>query len=228
VGFATVRSRVASAVVVAGLAGFLGFHGAAAVAYPGGTVCDASAPRYQVWGNFVCDVTQPRTSRGTDNGRSARLATAAFVFIGIAFVPFWWLRGALVGRWPGGVVSALGVLSAAATVALARVPSARWPLLHVATVFSATVPGLVAAVVGAVGLLRRGHRAAGLLGTAALLAGLGDAVGYARAVEAGIHCTPYLPVLQKAAAIALLAWMLTVAAIAARRSEVKTPAESRR
>src|SRR4051794_34863446 len=156
-----VRPRVAAAVIIAGVAAFLAFHVAAAALYPGGTFCDARAPHYEVWGNYVCDVTQPRTPAGADNARAAQLATLAFAAIAVAFVPFWWRVGAMIAPTPLGsaerslrgrarepsqgsrrigprsrpAVRALGVLSAAATFVVARVPSARWPWLHVTAVF---------------------------------------------------------------------------------------------
>jgi hypothetical protein len=214
---ATLRIRIASALVLAGLAAFVGLHVAGAIAYPGGTFCDAQAQRYQVLGNFVCDLTQPRNPRGQDNAVSARLAAAAFAGIAFAFVPFWWLLGGLLGRWPGRMVRALGVISAAATIALARTPSARWPRLHVALVFTAAIPGLLAAIMGGVGLLRARRIAVGVLGVASLLAGFADAAGYGYAVAQGAHCTPFLAPLQKVAALGLVAWMIAVAAPGLRR-----------
>src|SRR5215831_15351879 len=95
---AGLSTRSAALLVIAGLAVFVVLHAASAVIYPGGTFCDASAPRYRFWGNYVCDLTQPRSQLGVDNTRAARLATASFAAMAVAFVPFWWLLGALVGR----------------------------------------------------------------------------------------------------------------------------------
>jgi hypothetical protein len=96
------------------------------------------------------------------------------------YLRFWWLLGGLVVGRAKRAVRILGILSASATLVVARVPSARWPLLHVAAVFTGSLPGLAAAVVGALALWRTGQRAAALLGTATLLAGALNAVGDAR------------------------------------------------
>jgi hypothetical protein len=211
------RTRIASVLVLVGLGAFLALHVAGAIAYPGGTFCDEQATRYQVMGNFVCDLTQPRTLRGADNAVSARLATAAFAFLAVAFAPFWWLVGGLLGRWSGRLVRVLGVVSALATIILARTPSGRWPLLHVTMVFTASIPGLVAAIAGSIGLLRARRIGVGLLGAATLLAGFADAAAYGHAVAAGVHCTPYLAPLQKVAAFGMLAWMILIATDGLRR-----------
>lgn len=212
------RSQVACAVVLASLAAFLGLQIAAAAAYPGGTFCDAHVRRYLFWGNYVCDVMQPRAPDGAANAGAALLGTLSFAAIAVGFVPFWWLVGALVGRGAGVAVRILGVLSAAATFVVARVPSGRWPLLHVGAVFTAAIPGLAAAVIGAVALLRAGRRLAGALGIVTLSVAAVNAAGYGRAVLHGVRCNPSLPVVQKLAALALLAWMTTVAVQGARRA----------
>jgi hypothetical protein len=225
---AAARFPVPSLLVAAGLVAFLALHVASAVAYPGGTSCNAGAVRYEVLGNFFCDLASPLTPLGLDNTVSARLATAAFVCVAMAMAPFWWLVGRLVGRWPGRIVFGLGALSAVATIGLGGLPSARWPMAHYLTVFAASLPGLAAAIVGAIGLLVAGRRGAGLAGLAVLILGAIDAAGYAHAVAAGIHCAPALPVLQKAAAAGLVAWMAAVAAIGARRpAPPPSPARAR-
>jgi hypothetical protein len=214
------RISAARAVVLAGVLGFVALVGAAATRYPGGTYCDPRAPRYQLWGNYVCDLTQPTTPGGRDNTASVPRARAAFVVIALGMAPFWWLVGGLAGGRIGIVVRLFGPLSAAATIAVALAPSRRWPWLHVTTVFTASIPGLVAAVSGVVGLLiatrgspSRGLRLAAVLGTVTMLLAFVDAAGYGYVVAAGISCTPWLPAVQRLASLALLAWMVTVALI---------------
>jgi len=211
-GRAASSSRIASALIVSGVFAFLALQIAAAAAYPGGTFCDATAPRYQFWGNYVCDVMQPRSQAGVENALAVPLGTASFVAVAMAFVPFWWLVGGLVGRGLGWAVRVAGMISACATIVVALVPSGRWPLLHVAAVFAAAIPGLAAAVVGAIALWRAGRRGLGALGLLTLVAGAVDAAGYARAVLHGTRCNPALPGVQKIAALALVAWMVAVAA----------------
>ncbi|HVR64032.1 MAG TPA: hypothetical protein VMU50_19160 [Polyangia bacterium] len=204
-------SPIARLVIAAGLAAFLGLHVTAAVLYRGGTFCDAAAPRYQIWGNYVCDLTQPRTPAGADNRPAAELATWAFAAIAFAFLPFWWRVGAWLPAGARRLVRIAGPVSAVGTFVVARLPSARWPWFHVSAVFAATIPGLVAAGISVVGLLRARRWSLGVPGAATLIFAAADAVGYARAVTAGSRCNPALPVLQKLAALALVIWMMAIA-----------------
>jgi hypothetical protein len=208
---ASPAARFARLAIVAGLVAFLGLHVAAAVGYRGGTFCDATAPRYEVWGNYVCDLIQPRSPGGADNRAVARLAIWAFLANALAFLPFWWRVSALCGPRARWLVRVTGTVSAIGILVVAQLPSARWPWFHIGAVFSATIPGLVAAAASVVGLLRARRWVAGLPGLATLAFAAADAVGYGRAVAAGSRCNPALPVLQKLAAMALVIWMVTVA-----------------
>lgn len=197
-----------------GLAGFLLLMVLAARAYPGGTYCEPAATAYRFWGNYFCDLTGLLTHRGEDNTRSAGLAAAAFVSFALAAGPFFWLLGGLSG-WPRSVRT-LGLVAALGTVVLAWVPSRAGATVHATAVFSATIPGLVAAGLGMVGTLRARAgpalaRASGCFGVATFAAGLANAAGYAQAVATSTGCVPWLPVLQKLTGIFLVSWMLLVA-----------------
>jgi hypothetical protein len=210
--------RLAALWLAVALGGFVLLTGLAALAYPGGTYCEPGATSYRFWGNYFCDLTAHVTRRGEDNARSAALADAAFASFALASAPFFWLLARLSARR---AVRVFGLVSAAATVALAWVPSRSGATLHAAAVFSATIPGLVAATLGVLGLLREGSRvrplrSAAWLGALTLAAGFADAAGYAYALGAHAACLPWLPALQKVAALALVAWMFAVAAIASR------------
>ena len=215
------RIPPANALVLAGVFSFLVLAGGAAARYPGGTYCDPGAWRYQLWGNYICDLTQPTTPAGGDNARAAPLATGAFVGIAAGLAPFWWLVAGLVGGRLGWAVRRFGLLAAVATIVVALAPSRRWPSLHVTAVFTAAIPGLVAAVSGVVGLLRaargspwRGLRLAAALGTVTMIAAFVDAVGYAYITASHVGCAPWVPAVQRVATLALLGWMVVVALIA--------------
>jgi hypothetical protein len=212
-------SELMAALVLAGLFGFVGLTARAALAYSGGTYCEPDATSYRFWGNFFCDLTAPVTRRGIDNAPAAALATAAFAAFALAVGPFFWLLGGLVRR--ARLVRSLGLLSALATAALAWLPASAGTTLHALAVFSATIPGLVAAGAGVQGLLRRaspvrGLRATALLGAATLIAGFADAAGYCYALTSPGGCLPWLPALQKVVGLLLIAWMLAVSAQAAK------------
>jgi hypothetical protein len=220
-------TRAAGALLVAGLAGFVVLTALAAHAYPGGTYCEPDATSYRFWGNFFCDLTATVTGRGADNTRSAAFAEAAFASFAVAAAPFFWLLGRLSARR---TVRFFGAVSAAATAALAWLPSRSDPNLHATFVFGATIPGLLAAGFGVDGLLRRragasGLRRVGLLGILTFAAGLLDAAGYTYALVTHARCVPWLPALQKIVALFLLAWMLGVAAVSAARTRSRADGE---
>jgi uncharacterized membrane protein len=204
--------------VFAGLALFVLFSGLAAAAYPGGTFCDPDAERYSFWGNFFCDLTQPVTQRGADNARARLLARASFFCFSLALAPFFWVLGGLLSPRVGRAVRVAGLVSAFGTNVVAWLPSAASPLLHQSAVFAATLPGLVAVLLGVSGLLSRADlRACGVLGAVALLLGAADAAYYAYAIAVpGCHAA--LPALQKLAALCLMAWMVWIARLGRARA----------
>jgi len=207
-------ARSCSVAIVVGLLAFVVLTALAAAGYSGGTYCEPDADRYRFWGNFFCDLTGERTRRGFDNAHVAALANAGFLGFSLALGPFFWLLGALAAPRRGRWIRVLGITSAVATNAIAWAPSIDWPALHTATVFAATTPALIAAALGVAGLLSANVRLRriGAIGAITLTAGLGDALGYACAVATHAACLPWLPALQKLAALALLGWMGSVAA----------------
>jgi hypothetical protein len=211
------RSRALSAVVLAGLAGFLLLATLGARAYPGGTYCEPDAGAYRFWGNFFCDLTSEVTRRGEDNARGASLTHAAFTAFAVALAPFWWLVGALSSPRAGMLVRLLGVPSAVAVAALAWLPSTWSPRLHTTMVLVAAVPGLAAATLAAVALLVGPQRALGWLGVVTLVLGALNTGGYVWAVAHSVACLPWLPAVQKLTGIGLVAWMTSVALISLRR-----------
>lgn len=218
-------ARVAPALILVGVSSFLVLTALAAAAYPGGTFCDANAPGYEFWGNFFCDLTQPVTQRGVDNARARSLAQASFVCFSLALVPFWWVHGALLGGRLGGTVRVFGLLSAAGTNLIAWLPSVVSPLLHEVSVFAATIPGLLATLLGVTGAFARGNagesrssplRLSAWLGALSLALGSADAAYYAYAIAVP-GCHVFLPALQKLAALSVIGWMGTVARVGAAR-----------
>lgn len=212
--------RLLATLSLVALAAFLVLMALAAAAYPGGTYCEPTADRYRFWGNFFCDLTAAVTGRGEDNSRSAALAEAAFVCFALAAGPFF----ALLGRMSGQprLVGGLGSVSATATAVLAWLPSRAGPTLHAVAVFSATIPGLVAAALGAYGLCSRTLparlRMPAYLGLATLGAGLADAAGFGYALATHAGCLAWLPALQKVVALLLVGWMGSIALVAARET----------
>jgi hypothetical protein len=209
--------RLLGALVLCGLAGFVFLMARAALAYPGGTYCEPALAEHSFWGNFFCDLTSEVTRRGEDNQRAGASARAGFVCFALALAPFFWLMGPMVRRRARHLVRGLGVLSATATILLAWMPSILSPVFHTSLVFTAAIPGLVAATVAVVGLAKNGFRTVAALGALGLAFGFANAAGYAWAVVHRAACTPWLPAVQKLAAIFLCGWMAAVAVGALRR-----------
>jgi hypothetical protein len=207
------RSRALSAIVLAGLAAFILLATLGASAYPGFTYCEPDAGAYRFWGNFFCDVTSDITRRGEDNARGAALTRAAFGVLALALGPFWWLLGALSSPRAGAAIRLLGLPSACAVAVLAWLPSTWSPRVHTAMVLVAAVPGLAAATLGVVALLVGRHTALGWLGVGTLVLGAVNTGGYVWSVVHAVACLPWLPVVQKLAAIGLVLWVAGVAVL---------------
>jgi len=210
---ATARiDRALGGLVLVSLALFALFNLRAAALYPGGTWCEPDAVGHRFWGNFFCDLTAETTGRGADNSRSAASARASFVCFALGLAPFFWLAGSAMGRVSGRAVRALGLVSAAATVALSFLPSVNGPALHTTMVFAAAIPGLVAGALAVIGFVRSAQLTAGVLGALAFASGAANAIGYAWAVAERAGCVAWLPVVQKLTAVFLVGFMAVVAA----------------
>jgi hypothetical protein len=211
--------RVASRLVLGLVAAFLALEIAAMALYPGGTWLDRSTIGYDFFRNFFCDLTAPRALNDQANP-GAPLGTAAIVLMGLALAPFWFLVThrlrahrpfSLTMRW-------LGFASAAAVVAVPLLPSQRYGLLHAAVIFVAGAPGLLAAVLATIGLLRtKGARLSGGVAALTLLLAAIDGALYTCHVVSGEEIrSALLPTLQKLAAMALVAWMVATGVEASR------------
>jgi hypothetical protein len=205
--------------------------------YPGGTWWDRSAPGHSFWRNFLCDLEWTVALDGTPNPIGSRLAQAAMLVLILGLVPFWWIvptfffrPGSEIAR-PGSIsplgraVRAAGLMSVAGMIAVALMPSDRFGTLHGVAVIVAGLPGLSAAVLTVVGLLRGGRAArfAAAIGAAMLGFAILDFVLYAWTMAHGGPGPLVLPAAQKCALLLLLAWMLAIARLGLARA---TPARA--
>lgn len=201
----------------AGVIGFVALLAAAMAFYPGGTWLDRGEPGHHFWRNFFCDLTQPVALNGAPNPIGSALGQAAMLALAAAFVPFWILIPPLFPEEKvlGAVTRTLGLISAAGLVAVPLTPSLKLGASHMIAVFVASIPGILAAVLAAIGLRRVRqirHIATGTLVLAAL-----DAALYLGTVISGGPIPAALPALQKLAALGLVTWMASVAAASRRR-----------
>lgn len=142
--------------VVATAAAFVVFIVLAMQAYPGGTSWDRSSRGHDFWLNYLCDLARPTALNGVPNPIGSTLAQTAMVVLALGLVPWWWLLARLAPsqRRSGIVVRALGVIAALGIFAVVLLPGDRFGALHGFACVAAGVPGLAAALVAVVALLR--------------------------------------------------------------------------
>jgi hypothetical protein len=201
--------------------------------YPGGTWWDATTVGYRFWENYLCDLEWHVALNGQDNTAGSHLAKAAMLVLLAGLAAFWLIVAKLFGErnrqdarapkenFPGSLASwrflfsvpTLGLASVGGTVAVALMPSDRFPVLHGLMVIVAGVPGLAAAALATRGLLRPGSGwpAGGRVGGALFAVALVDLALYTVHWAAGDNATPLLPAIQKVGLFLLLAWMSGVA-----------------
>jgi len=211
------HSRVLALVVLWGLCAFLVLASLGALAYPGGTYCEPEAEAYRFWGNFFCDVSGDFTRRREQNVAGALFTRAAFASFAVALGPCFWLVGGMGSRRLGRAVRSFGATAAAATAVLAWLPSVSSAELHTVVALVAAIPGLLAMTLGTVALFPARRFGLAWLGVATLGAGALNTAGYVWAVRHLVACLPWLPAVQKVAAMMLVLWMTGVALASLRR-----------
>jgi hypothetical protein len=225
--------RALAAAVVTSVVGFVGLEASAMWLYPGGTWWDPTTVGYRFWQNYLCDLEWHVGLNGQDNTAGSRLAKAAMLLLLAGLAAFWLIVPSLFGEgeppgrqgarrifsWRLGGLAALlsvpflGLASVAGAVAVALMPSDRFPVLHGLMVIVAGVPGLAAAALSTRRLLARGGLwpAGGWLGAALFAVALADLALYTAHWAAGDNAAPVLPAIQKVGLFLLLGWMNGVA-----------------
>ncbi len=198
---------------------------AAAALYPGGTWLHRQRIGHDLWGNFVCDLTQPVALNGRPNALGARFGAAALLTFTVALTLVWQhfaalLQGPAARR--GRFIAAAGTLGCAALVAVPCTPSLRFGRVHAAVVLTAVAASLAALGAATVALLRHlppdtstapRRTLARALSVALVLAVLIDAGLYAYSLAPGGRIVPLLPALQRVATALSLGWMLAVVSL---------------
>lgn len=204
-------NRQIGASVLASIACFLALYGIAIVLYPGGTWFDRHAAGYDLWRNFVCDLTQPIALDGRPNpgalfGKASMLAFDA----GLSLSFLGTLR--LGSPSPGfaRVIRLLSLVSFVGIAAVPLLPSLVFGALHSVAVLCGATAGLFAGGF-CIAVQRRGHRRIATLGVVMFAAAFVDAGIYAWSVAA--VATPLaLPVIQRLALVLILAWLIAIGA----------------
>lgn len=191
----------------AGVAAFAALTAVAMARYPGGDSFGGRLDHHSMTRNYFCDLTAAVAPGGEPND-ARRWAQAAMISLFFGLLAFWSARRARattrLERWSGG----LGVVSAvvALLVPLGR-PTLGGADLHGAITLAAGVPGLVAAGTAVVASVLARRRLDAWLGALTLALGGVTAAIYVHFLATG--ATPRaLPLAQKLAALALVAWLV--------------------
>ncbi len=184
--------------------------------YPGGNLSDPTAPGFDFWRNYFCDLIQPVAKNGADNGAAMIQARIAMVLTGVALVPLWL---ALPRAFPGRAASCArtaGVVAALAMPAVAITPASAPAWWHSAAILLAGVPGGIALAGAGVCCWRRRTQAAA---TAALTLMLGVAAGATGVLWSLTFVCSWpdawlLPTSQRCAWLALVVWAIAAARFA--------------
>jgi hypothetical protein len=194
--------------------------------YPGGTWYDAQAVGHSWWKNFLCDLMQTRALNGEAAPVGSALARLGMVAMLAALAAFYELvarleqpmsRDGRVARVAGWTAAGLGLLVPVAT-------SDQFRMLHLLTVVGAFVPSVVATVAALRVCLRVEGVSPWIRWFAMLTLGAGalDGCLYAFAYAAPplglVPSSPVvramvsasLPLFQRIATLAVLAWMISV------------------
>jgi hypothetical protein len=142
-----VRGSAASFVVIIALA---------MIVYPGGTSWNRASPGHDFWLNYLCDLARPTALNGVPNPIGSALAQAAMAVLAFGLLPWWWLLARLAPsqRRSGIAVRALGTIAVLGIFGVVLLPGDRFGALHGFACVAAGVPGLTAALVAVVALLR--------------------------------------------------------------------------
>jgi hypothetical protein len=206
------QSRAPAAVVLALVALAVSLIVLSAARYPGGTYLDPSTRGFDLLRNFLCDLMAPAALNGEPNPVGALAAPIGLLLFVAGVAVFWcilpWLF--VPGSRLAGPVRALGLVS---IVGMAAVPIAPRSL-HATAIFAGGVPGIAAAILGVIALRSAGRpeRRLAALGAVTLAVALVDGVLYAVVVSRPAEPLPLaLPLLQRAASLLLVLWVIAVA-----------------
>jgi hypothetical protein len=165
--------------------------------YPGGTWDDPTRVGFSLASNYWCDLLDATTYGGHPNpGRPYAIVAMIVLCTGLSVL--WWTVPALFRHAPrrGRVVRFAGFASAVATPLVAT----HW---HDVAIYTAGAFGVVAFAVTMSAIGNRGGRASRLLAASTLLLALVNFMIWQ--TRAGIK---FLPIVQKAAFVAFLCWIV--------------------
>lgn len=187
--------------------------------YAGGSWLHPQAPAHLFWENFWCDLLREPAHNGLPNRRSVALASVGFVAIAAALAGFWLEVSRLLPARRARFVRVAGVISAAATVVVALVPSDRFPAIHPPAVLTAGILGFTCGCLCSAYALTHARRMPVFaVSSLVLIAAAGTNLAvYVQVAYFTATDTIVLPVAQKVATLALLVWLIAGLAAARQR-----------
>jgi hypothetical protein len=199
-------------------------QGGAMWSYAGGSWLHPQAPSHLFFENFWCDLLRDPALNGEANAWSRRLASLGFLALAGALASFWLELARLLPAGWARFLRLAGPASAVATAAVALVPSDRFPGAHAPAVLTAGGLGFVCGCLCSAWAL--GQRAAvpvfALSSSLLVGAAAANLVLYVRVAYFGGANTMALPVAQKLATAALVAWMVAGLSVSVRRAKPRT------
>lgn len=185
--------------------------------YAGGSWLHPKATDHLFWENFWCDLLREPAHNGSPNRRSVLLGTVGFVAIALSLGAFWLEVSRLLPARRKRFVRVAGIISAAATALVALVPSDRFPGLHPPAVLTAGGFGFACGCICSGFALAHFRRMPVFAASSlALVAAAGtNLVLYVHAIYFAASETLVLPVSQRLATFALVAWIVSGLAAAA-------------
>lgn len=191
------------------LLAFFALGAAAALRYPGGTYWDPLQVGFG-WESFWCDLLRPIAHSGASNERAVLPARLSLVALAIGLGPFFRLTESVLPlgsseRWLSIVLSSAGRL---ALILVAAGTGRFSPRVHDWSILIGGPLGLVSLTLTILWTGRarwRGVQSVGLLGLAAALWNL---IQYAREALGGSPSWPGLPMVQKAATLLVLGFVV--------------------
>ena len=205
----------ASTAVRAAIVAFAALIVLAMRVYPGGTAWDRTTRGHDFWLNYLCDLARGVALDGEPNPLGSALARSAIVILALGLVPFFLSLPTLFPARArlGFAIRLLGSVGAVGAVAVGLLPNDRYGDVHVYAILTGGVPGLAAAALAVVGLVRAGPslRLAAVSGCAMFAVSAVDLGLYLGHQVAASPAPMALAVLERCALLLVLAWMHLVA-----------------
>jgi hypothetical protein len=216
-------NRVLAIVSIVGTLVFMALVGLAMSLYPGGTWYDRRAVGHSFTHNFLCDLMQTRAVNGVENPLGSVVTQVAMVIILIALAAFF-VQVARLGSPEARVTKITRRAGVFACVLGCSVPLVQADLFfaaHLVVVVAAFIPALVATVAAFVICLKSPQVPLWIRGLALLTIGaatldfllyvLGYGMAWGLVPSVGRQLLNLsLPVIQRIATLALLAWVVAL------------------